>query len=159
MSSPSSSPQTARKTFTTPNGIPMTSYTTFEAHHPLHPDHVGFVVGRGGSTIKGVAARFKVDARTQNKKDGSWPYIRIRGSNQGVEGAFLEIRKIANIANQKIPRINTTPTPPSPPQHVPPLDLDSGKDGDSSMVVTFEPKSPDYTPTSPGYAPTSPLPE
>ena len=147
MSSPSPS---QRKQFTSPTGITMTTYTTYEAHHPVHPDHVGFVVGKAGNTIKGVASRFKVDARTRNSRDGAWPNIVIRGNMQGVEGAFLEIRKIANIANQKIPRVGSHFAPRPPPITMPTQS--------PPQESTFEPKSPDYTPSSPAYVPTEPAP-
>ena len=151
MSSPSPSPSPSQRTqFTSPTGVTMTTYTTYEAHHPVHPDHIGFVVGRGGNTIKGVAKRFKVDARTRNSRNGGWPNIVIRGNMQAVEGAFLEIRKIANIANQKIPRVNNTQSTRPPPIQMPTQS--------PAQESKFEPKSPDYTPSSPAYIPTEPAP-
>ena len=144
----------SRNTFTSPCGVPMSTYTTFEAQFQVHPDHVGFIVGRGGSTIKGVASRFKVDARTRNSRDGAWPKIVIRGQMVGVEGAYTEIRKIANIANEKIPRIFNQ-TKSSPP---PPLKMDGDKSNTDAHQEPFVPKSPDYTPSSPAYVPTEPAP-
>ena len=102
-----STPDSGRTQITSSNGVPMTTYTTYETSIPIHPDHSGFVVGTRGATIRGVAAKHKVDARMRKTNDGSWPKVVIRGKMEGVEAAFMEIQHIANIANIKIPRINT----------------------------------------------------
>jgi hypothetical protein len=71
----------------------------------------------------------------------------------GVEGAYTEIRKIANIANEKIPRIfNQTKSSP------PPLKMDGDNSNAEPQQAPFVPKSPDYTPSSPAYVPTEPAP-
>ena len=91
---------------TSPAGVEMTTYTTYEARLPVHPDHVGFVIGKQGSTIRKVGSNNRVDAKLNRANGDSWPFIRIRGNMTHVEAAFLEIRGIANTANERIPRIN-----------------------------------------------------
>ena len=109
----STSTQKQRST-TSPAGVEMTTYTTFEARLPVHPDHVGFVIGKQGATIRQVGSNNRVDAKLNRANGDSWPFIRIRGNMTNVEAAFLEIRGIANTANERIPRINQQP--PQQPQ-------------------------------------------
>ena len=99
-------PSDNRKKYTSPKGIEMVTYTTYQARLNVHPDHAGFVVGGRGSTIKTIGSKFKVDAKMNKGYNGKWPFVVIRGKMEGVEGAYLELQHIANIANQKIPRIN-----------------------------------------------------
>jgi hypothetical protein len=85
--------------FTTRNGINITSYTTFQAIQPIHHAHVGLVIGKKGAIINGVASRFQVDATLKHSQGTHWPYIVIRGPQYGVEQAYIEFRRIANFAN------------------------------------------------------------
>jgi hypothetical protein len=105
-----SPPQNDRKFFVSPRGINMTTYTTYETMLKIHPDHAGFVIGTKGATIRSIGIKHRVDAklRKDNKSDSySWPYIQIRGMMANVEAAHVEFIHVANIANEKIPRIQT----------------------------------------------------
>ena len=104
--SPQQNSKQQQPRITSSAGVEMTTYTTYEARLPVHPDHVGFVIGKQGATVRQVGSKNRVDAKLNRANGDSWPFIRIRGNMTNVEAAFLEIRGIANTANQRIPRIN-----------------------------------------------------
>jgi len=160
-------------TTTSSNGVPMTTYTTFQATLTIHPDHVGFVIGSKGATVRRVGMLHKVDVRLKTKTgpqnheiSTTWPYIQIRGQMEKVESAYFDMQQIANVANQRIPRIptqgtltphtnhiqqhthNSTPPPPPPPLNFTVGGNDSDDGGDCEI------QSPIYTPSSPKYTPT-----
>ena len=111
----------------------MITYTTFQTNLHIHPDHVGFVIGSKGATVRRVGMLHSVDVRLKHNNSqnhllsSNWPYIQIKGPMKKVESAYFEIQQIANVANQRIPRITQIPptkeiTPVSSPtkdtQHV-----------------------------------------
>ena len=155
-------------TTTSSNGVPMTTYTTFQATLTIHPDHVGFVIGSKGATVRRVGMLHTVDVRLKTKTGPqnhelsvTWPYIQIRGQMEKVESAYFDMQQIANVANQRIPRLPTQVTLTSHTDHIqqhthnstptpPPLNVTiGGNDSDDGDI-----QSPDYTPISPTIPPT-----
>ena len=164
--------KSTKQKFTSPNGVEMYTYITYEAKLNVHPDHAGFLVGARGSTIKGVGSRNKVDVKMNKGFNGNWPKVVIRGKMENVENAYKEIQHIANIANQKIPRINPDGSVIESPQYQPntshkknyhhqkknnvPPALNLMDVANITVVNDNQlPPSPSYTPSSPGYIPTS----
>ena len=87
--------------FTSASGIPMTRLDMVQAYFNLHRDHVAFVIGSRGATVKGVAASTGADIRINKSGDA----FRIRGPQQSVEAAYFKLREIANTANDRMPRV------------------------------------------------------
>ena len=79
----------------------MTRLNMVQAYFNLHSDHVPFVIGSRGATVKGVAIDTGADIRINKSGDA----FRIRGTLQAVEAAYFKLCDIANIANQRIPRV------------------------------------------------------
>ena len=95
--------------------------------------------------MKGIGGKFRVHIRLHNDPHGaSWPFFKVVGGNaKNVEDAFIALRNVANIANEKNPRVGNRGSPgPLPSSTAPPP---------PQSAVGPTPTSPDYTPTSPGY--------
>ena len=99
----------ACNSFTSASGIQMTRLDMVQAYFNLHRDHVPFVIGSRGATVKGVAIDTGADIRINKSGDA----FRIRGTPQAVEAAYFKLRDIANIANQRMPRVGLS----QPQQH------------------------------------------
>ncbi len=87
--------------FTSPSGISMTRLNMVQAYFHIHPDHVPFVIGSRGATVRGVATAVGADIRINKSSDA----FRIRGTIQAVEAAYFKLQEIANIANQRMPLV------------------------------------------------------
>lgn len=157
---PSPQPQQGH-VFTSAGGVQMKRMETFEAMFPVHPDHAGFVLGAGGKTMKGIGGKHRVHIRLHNGENGAWPKFKIVGNMAGVEQAFLALRGVANIANEKIPRMGVEATSKpsalkytsSVPENLGgvksrPGGLDLSGGGSSGA------KTPEYSVSSPPYVPT-----
>ena len=79
----------------------MTRLNMVQSYFKIHPDHVPFVIGSRGATVRGVATAVGADIRINKSSDA----FRIRGTIQAVEAAYFKLQEIANIANQRMPRV------------------------------------------------------
>jgi hypothetical protein len=105
---------------------------------PVPPDVAGFVIGSGGSTIKGVKTRTLTSIKmfeSDPQNNRPYPYFSIRGSSQ--ENVLNAVLSVHNLMIEGIRR-NTL------------------GGSDSTSAVPDAPQSPNYTPSSPSYSPSTP---
>lgn len=153
------------------HGVPFTTVTQFQAWFGVHPDHVGFVIGGKGATVKKISADCKCYIKIQdpNSFSGGFPWFLIKGSSESnVCEAYHRLRTIANEANRRVPRVGQNLHGQHVSQHrkAPP----QAPTEDKSFVLAPVPKKKfklkkseskeqkpvSYTPQSPPYAPHSP---
>ena len=98
--------------------------TQFQSWIGVHPDHVGFVIGSKGATVKKIANDTKCWIRIQEPNQFSnFPWFLVKGDLEAnVCEAYHRIFTIANEAERRLPRLSAnfgssahTSTPP--PQH------------------------------------------
>lgn len=161
------------------HGVSFTTVTQFQTWFGVHPDHVGFVIGSKGATIKKISRDCKCFIKIQdpNSFSGGLPWFLIKGSTQeNICEAMHRLRTIANEADRRLPRMANLRSSQSftlvqsqdPPSAPPPekkfnlapvprkkfkvkTNVEPAKNH-----TTFTPKSPEYCPHSPDYAPKSP---
>jgi len=158
------------------HGVAFTTVTQFQTWFGVHPDHVGFVIGSKGATIKKISRDCKCFIKIQdpNKFSGGFPWFIIKGSTEAnVCEAMHRLRTIANEADRRLPRMaNMTPSqsfaqapPPAPSQEkqfklapVPKRKHFKVRVAKSQVqnAANYIPKSPDYAPRAQDYAPRSP---
>ena len=95
------------------NGIPFCVMPEFQTWLAVHPDHVGFVIGSNGQTIKKIASDCSCYIRIQdpNSFSSGMPWFMIRGSTDlDICEAYHRICIIANEANKRMPRIGISKT-------------------------------------------------
>jgi len=154
------------------HGVPFTTVTQFQAWFGVHPDHVGFVIGGKGATVKKISADCKCYIKIQdpNSFSGGFPWFLIKGTSESnVCEAYNRLRTIANEANRRVPRVGQNLHRQHVSQHRKPPP--QAPTEDTSFVLapvpkkkfklkknpeTMEPKPVSYTPQSPPYAPQSP---
>ena len=161
------------------HGVPFTTVTQFQAWFGVHPDHVGFVIGGKGATVKKISADCKCYIKIQdpNSFSGGFPWFLIKGSSESnVCEAYHRLRTIANEANRRVPRVgqnlhgqHVSQNRRSPPQAptedksfmlapVPKKKFKLKKpESKEQKPVSYTPQSPPYAPHSPVYAPHSPV--
>lgn len=91
------------------HGAPYTPVTQFQSWIRVHPDHVGFVIGGKGATVKKIATDCKCYVKIQdaNMFSGGFPWFIIKGSTEvDVCEAYHRLRTIANEAERRLPRLN-----------------------------------------------------
>ena len=91
------------------NGAFIGTVTTFQSFFVVHPDHSGFVIGKGGSTVKkiGKDTRCFVSIQKPNDFSNGMPWFLIKGDVEAnVATAYHRIRTIANEAERRMPRMN-----------------------------------------------------
>ena len=98
------------------HGAPLTSVQQYQSWLCVHPDHVGFVIGAKGATVKKIASECRCYVRIQdpNAFSKGLPWFIIKGDLQsGVCEAYHRLRTIANEADRRLPRMETQsgPTP------------------------------------------------
>jgi hypothetical protein len=101
------------------HGAPFVPVTQFQSWLCVHPDHVGFVIGSQGSTIKKIAVDCKCYVKIQdaNMFSKGFPWFIIKGSTPvDVCEAFHRLQTIANEAERRLPRINVTDSPNARPR-------------------------------------------
>ena len=157
-------------------GVNLTTITQFQTFFCVHPDHVGFVIGGKGATVKKIATDCNCYIRIQdpNQFSGGFPWFIIKGTSQtNVCEAHHRLQTIANEADRRLPRMTSTfrtqPqhlnhngmsfNPPNPPTqnkvfNLAPVPKKKFKVKTNAQNVTIS--SPSYVPTSPSYHPTSP---
>lgn len=160
------------------HGVPFTTITQFQAWFGVHPDHVGFVIGGKGATVKKISSDCKCYIKIQdpNSFSGGFPWFLIKGSSESnVCEAYHRLRTIANEANRRVPRVGQNleqlvsqhrkPPPQAPTEDksfvlapVPKkkFKLKKNSELNESDSRTYKPQSPPYAPHSPVYAPLSP---
>jgi len=154
------------------HGVPVKAVTQFQSWFGVHPDHVGFVIGGKGSTIKKISSDCKCYIKIQdpNSFSNGMPWFIIKGSSQAnVCEAYHRIRTIANEADRRLPRMgqgagNHSSIPCAPTENkefnlapVPKKRFKVKVAGTSVQNSTnYTPKSPTYSPHSPTYSPHSP---
>ena len=167
------------------NGIPFCVMPEFQTWLAIHPDHIGFVIGSKGQTVKKIAYDCNCYIRIQdpNPFSGGMPWFMIRGSNDlDICEAYHRLCTIANEANRRLCRIgvkqcvntSSSSTPIFKMAPVPKKKMKLKMKNNNLMPkknVSFsiespicELKSPLYIPTSPmcvlkspSYIPTSPM--
>ena len=91
------------------HGAPFVVVPTFQSWFALHRDHVGFVIGAKGATVKKIAGDCQCYIKIQdpNQFSNGMPWFIIKGSAEAnVCEAFHRIRTIANEAERRMPRLN-----------------------------------------------------
>lgn len=157
------------------HGVSFMTVTQFQTWFGVHPDHVGFVIGSKGATIKKISRDCKCFIKIQdpNKFSGGFPWFLIKGSTEAnVCEAMHRLRTIANEADRRLPRMaNMMPSqsfsqaPSSAPSQekqfklapVPKRKHFKVRVAKSQVqnAANYIPKSQDYTPNSSNYAPKS----
>ena len=90
-------------------GIKFQPITNYQTAMTVHPDHVGFVIGFNGGTIKKVAHECDCYIRIQEPNEFSkgWPWFVFKGDHPDkICEAFRQISNIAKEAERRMPRIN-----------------------------------------------------
>ena len=99
------------------NGALIGTVTTYQSFFVVHPDHSGFVIGKGGSTVKkiGKDTRTFVSIQKPNDFSNGMPWFLIKGDVEAnVATAYHRIRTIANEAERRMPRMTGAATKPAP---------------------------------------------
>jgi hypothetical protein len=161
------------------HGVPFTTVTQFQAWFGVHPDHVGFVIGGKGATVKKISADCKCYIKIQdpNLFSCGFPWFLIKGSSESnVCEAYHRLRTIANEANSRVPRVGQNLNVQHVSQHrkhpqQPPtkdksfvlapvpkkkFKLKKNPEYNEPKPVSYAPNSSDYSPNSPNYSPNSP---
>ena len=111
-------PWTQNTVGTGKHGAPFVVVPQFQSWFALHPDHVGFVIGGKGSTIKKIATDCQCYIKIQDGATSplGMPWFLIKGSTEAnVCEAFHRIRTIANEADRRMPRnVNASHDGPTP---------------------------------------------
>lgn len=100
---------------TSKNGAPIGTVTQFTSFFVIHPDHSGFVIGKGGATVKKIGrdTRTFVGIQKPNDLSNGMPWFLIKGDIEAnVATAYHRIRTIAQEAERRMPRMNGTATKP-----------------------------------------------
>lgn len=90
------------------HGSPFMVIPQFQSWFGVHPDHVGFVIGSKGATVKKIANDCKCYIKIQdpNAFSGGFPWFIIKGSTEAnVCEAYHRLRTIANEAERRMPRL------------------------------------------------------
>lgn len=84
------------------------TFIQFRSWIGVHPDHVGFVIGRKCATIKKIAKDTKCWIQIQEKnKFSNFPWFLIKGDlEENVCNAYHTLRTIANEAERRLPRLS-----------------------------------------------------
>ena len=88
-------------------GIPFCVIPQFQSWLGVHPDHVGFLIGFNGQTVKKIAFDCKCYIKIQDPNNFSrgLPWFIIKSSTQeNVCEAYQRLRTIANEAEKRMPR-------------------------------------------------------
>ena len=90
-------------------GMYVKECTTYQTFIPVHKDHIGFVIGRQGNTIKQIGTNFNVfitgTPTGPDKKNTGFPWIQIKSENcLKLEQAYNKICNVANEAQRRMPR-------------------------------------------------------
>ena len=97
------------------HGASIAEIPQFQSCLRVHPNHVGFVIGGKGATVKKIASDCKCYIKIQdpNSFSGGFPWFIIKGSTiANVDEAYHRLITIANEAERRMPCLNTT-TPPN----------------------------------------------
>ena len=132
------------------HGAPFVPVTQFQSWICVHPDHVGFVIGSRGATVKKIATDCKCYVKIQeaNPFSNGFPWFIIKGSTDvDVCEAYHRLRTIANEAEHRLPRLNVEETKARPRVNLkiknqepapPPVEVEVvekiGKDGKKYLV-------------------------
>ena len=150
------------------HGAPIKTVSQFQSWFVVHPDHVGFVIGGKGTTVKKIASDCKCYIKIQdpNSFSNGMPWFIIKGSKkEDVCNAYHRIRTIANEADRRLPRMrhvsgDNSIIPPAPTEckefKLAPVPKKKFvlKPFAISKKNNYKPTSPDYKPTTPDYKPT-----
>ena len=91
------------------HGAPFMVVPQFQSWFAVHPDHVGFVIGSKGATVKKIATDCQCYVKIQdpNTFSGGFPWFIIKGSTEAnVCEAYHRLRTIANEADRRMPRLS-----------------------------------------------------
>ena len=154
------------------HGVTFTTVTQFQTWFAVHPDHVGFVIGSKGATIKKISKDCKCFIKIQdpNTFSDGFPWFLIKGTTSAnICEASHRLRTIANEADRRLPRMaqfrssqsfeQAPPPAPSQEKQFKLAPVPKRKFKVKTHVVrdrdqtTFTPKSPNYAPRSPDYGP------
>ena len=136
--------------------VPFITEQIFKAFFPIHKEHIGFVLGKGGKTIKqiGFQTHCKVTLIQEgNRFSKGMPWFLIKSKNpNNVCECYQRIKMVALEAERRIPRVNVSFNQRKPRQH----HLEMLKNIEVKSKSTESPQSPKNTPQSPTYSPQSP---
>ena len=158
------------------HGVQFTTFTQYQTWFAVHYDHVGFVIGGKGSTVKKISRDCNCFIMIQkpNAISNGMPWFLIRGTNsESICEAYHRLRTIANEADRRLPRIkrniqvnnvSTTHNNNSVNNSfklgtVPKKKLKIKMIPETNNVPespTYSPDSPSYSPESPSYSQSSP---
>lgn len=167
-------------TSTGKHGVQFTTFTQYQTWFGVHPDHVGFVIGGKGATVKKISRDCKCFIKIQdpNPFSGGMPWFLIRGNNsESICEAYHRLRTIANEADRRLPRMGRSNQGIQNQhhnhfdQHQAPINLapvpkkkfkvkvkspEQNQAGNTPQSPAYVPQSPTYSPQSPAYVPQSP---
>ena len=90
--------------------VPFITEQIFKAFFPIHKEHIGFVLGKGGKTIKqiGFQTHCKVTLIQEgNRFSKGMPWFLIKSKNpNNVCECYQRIKMVALEAERRIPRVN-----------------------------------------------------
>lgn len=161
------------------HGVQCATVTQYQTWFGVHPDHVGFVIGAKGSTVKKIASDCKCYIRIQdpNSHSKGFPWFLIKGNvMDNICEAYHRLRTIANEANRRLPRVGFAQPPSAHHEEQTAFVLgpvpvarkkfkvkfantvpqNSAATANGFQSPKYIPSSPSYAPTSPNYAPSSP---
>lgn len=144
-------------------GVKFTTFTQYQTRFSVHPDHVGFVIGGKGATVKKISKDCKCFIKIQdsNHFSGGMPWFLIRGNtSDSICEAYHRLRTIANEADRRLPRMGSNQALVQDTQ----LHMESVQHKKKKFKVKTQnkaqvvntPSSPTYRPDSPTYVPHSP---
>ena len=100
---------------TNKNGAPIGTTTQYTSFFVIHPDHSGFVIGKGGATVKKIGrdTRSYVAIQQPNSFSNGMPWFLIKGDvESNVVTAYHRIRTIAQEAERRMPRMSGSASQP-----------------------------------------------
>lgn len=92
----------------TPLGLKVTKLIEYKTFVYAHPDHLSYIIGKGGETIKNIGRETSTFLKIDNNNTNELGHVgfQVKGPNKvDVKEACSKFYNLANIANSKIPRI------------------------------------------------------
>lgn len=125
------------------HGSPFVVIPQFQSWFSVHPNHVGFVIGSKGATVKKIATDCKCYIKIQdgNSFSGGFPWFIIKGSTEAnVCEAHHRLRTIANEAERRMPRLTQQTTVGSTPRPRANLNVTKTLPKEEERDLTLQPK-------------------
>ena len=126
------------------HGSPFVVIPQFQSWFGVHHDHVGFVIGSKGATVKKIATDCKCYIKIQdpNSLSRGFPWFIIKGSTEAnVCEAYHRLRTIANEAEQRMPRLTPQTTDGPTPRPRANLNVTKTLPKEEEQYTTHQPKT------------------